>query len=164
MELMAPGARRESYAESVIAGVPARVARRELECIQVGMGWSEAQLHMVQLPDEQGPGNVVLITLDSEHVTEVFTAFGEKSVRAEVVAKHVVGGARRYIASGAAVGEHLADQLMLPMALAGGGCYTVDHVSQHTLTNAEVIARFLPVAFTFDAGERHSTVRIDTVR
>jgi RNA 3'-terminal phosphate cyclase (ATP) len=40
----------------------------------------------------------------------------------------------------------------------------VDHVSQHTLTNAEVIARFLPVTFTFDAGERHSTVRIDTVR
>jgi RNA 3'-terminal phosphate cyclase (ATP) len=63
MELMSPGARRESFAESVIAGVPARVARRELECIQAGMGWSEAQHHMVQLPDEQGPGNVALITL-----------------------------------------------------------------------------------------------------
>ena len=90
-----------------------------------------------------------MITLELEHVTKVFTALGEKAVRAESVAKAVMNEARRYIASGAAVGEHLADQLLLPMALASGGRFTADAVSQHATTNGEVIARFLPVNITF---------------
>ncbi|KQV83895.1 RNA 3'-phosphate cyclase [Massilia sp. Root351] len=158
--LMSPGARRNSYAESLVAGVPSRVAQRELECVAAGMGWSGSQLHERRLAEEEGPGNVLLITLDSEQVTEVFAAFGEKSVRAEEVARLALGDVRRYLASGAAVGEHLADQLLLPMALAGGGSFTLDRVSQHALTNADVIGRFLPVAIRFDAGERHSTCTI----
>ena len=50
-----------------------------------------------------------------------------------------------HMASGR-VGEHLADQLMLPMALAGGGQFSTSSVSQHALTNAAVIGRFLPVS------------------
>jgi len=160
IELMSPGARRNSYAESLVAGVPSRVAQRELECVATGLGWSESQLHERRLPEDEGPGNALLITLDSEHVTEVFAGFGEKAVRAEEVARHALGEARRYLASGAAVGEHLADQLLLPMALAGGGKFTLDHVSQHALTNAGVIRRFLPVELRFEAGERHSTCTI----
>jgi RNA 3'-terminal phosphate cyclase (ATP) len=128
--------------------------------VAAGMGWSGSQLHERRLAEEEGPGNVLLITLDSEQVTEVFAAFGEKSVRAEEVARLALGDVRRYLASGAAVGEHLADQLLLPMALAGGGSFTLDRVSQHALTNADVIGRFLPVAIRFDAGERHSTCTI----
>jgi RNA 3'-terminal phosphate cyclase (ATP) len=83
-------------------------------------------------------------------------AFGEKSVRSEAVAKTALHEARRYIASGAAVGEHLADQLMLPLALAGGGSFTASAVSGHSITNADVISRFLPVDFQMSQdGERH---------
>ena len=49
---------------------------------------------------------------------------------------------------------------MLPLALAGGGSYTVDHVSQHAITNAEVIAQFLPVHVTFEAAEGYSLCTI----
>ena len=112
------------------------------------------------LPGEQGPGNALLITLEHEHTTEVFSAIGEKMVRAEQVAKKVVGEVREFIGSGAAVGEHLADQLLLPMALAGGGSFTTSSVSQHTLTNAEVIARFLPIAVTFDQQENFCVCRV----
>ena len=45
----------------------------------------------------------------------------------------------------AAVGPHLADQLLLLMALAGAGCFTTVKPSPHTRTNIEVIRRFLPV-------------------
>jgi RNA 3'-terminal phosphate cyclase (ATP) len=96
-------------------------------------------------------------------VTEVFAAFGEKSVPAETVAKQAVQDARFYMASGAAVSEHLADQLMLPMALAGGGKFTVDRVSLHARTNADVIAHFLPADIAFEDEERHSVCTI-TVR
>ena len=156
IDLVERGARLGGYAEALVAGIPGSVGTRELECIGTGMGWSGEQLRMRGLPPEQGPGNAVLITLEHEHVSEVFAAFGEKAVRAEAVAKSVLQEARRYIASQAAVGEHLADQLMLPMALAGGGCFTTDTVSQHSITNAAVIGRFLPVAITFEQqGGRH---------
>jgi RNA 3'-terminal phosphate cyclase (ATP) len=153
LELLSRGKRLAGFAESIIAGVPASVARRELECIGTGMGWGEAQLLVHKLPEDQGPGNALLVTLEHEHITEVFTAFGEKAVRAETVAKAVLQETRRYIASDAAVGEHLADQLMLPMALAGGGRFSIDRVSQHARTNGDVIARFLPVRITFEAGD-----------
>ena len=52
--------------------------------------------------------------------------------------------------------EHLADQLLLPMALAGGGSFSCNKVSQHALTNADVISRFLPVQITFEQKERGS--------
>ncbi|EFN8659079.1 hypothetical protein C0X85_06600 [Escherichia coli O2] len=48
----------------------------------------------------------------------------------------------------AAVGEYLADQLVLPMALAGAGEFTVAHPSCHLLTNIAVVERFLPVRFS----------------
>lgn len=153
LELLARGKRLSGYAESIVAGVSTSVARRELDCIGTGMGWGESQLQQCVLPAEQGPGNALLITLEHEHVTEVFTAFGEKMVRAEAVAKSVLQEARRYVASHAAVGEHLADQLMLPVALAGAGRYSIERVSQHARTNAEIIARFLPVRIEFEAGE-----------
>jgi RNA 3'-terminal phosphate cyclase (ATP) len=43
------------------------------------------------------------------------------------------------------VDEHLADQLLIPMALAGGGSFRTTKPSLHTTTNAGVIQRFLPV-------------------
>lgn len=156
LDLLERGARLHGYAESFVAGVPESVARRELECIGKGMGWGEAQLRCHRLPAEMGPGNVLLLTLEHEQVTEVFAGFGEKMVRAETVARQTLERARRYIASGAAVSECLADQLMLPMALAGAGSFTTDVLSSHARTNAQVIARFLPVRFELETiGDRH---------
>jgi RNA 3'-terminal phosphate cyclase (ATP) len=156
LKLETRGERRAAFAESLVAAVPGGVAKRELDCVASAMGWSGEQLRFQTLPDSWGPGNALLLTLDHEHVTEVFVAFGEKGRRAEEVARDAIGQARRYMASGAAVSEHLADQLLLPMALAGGGSFTMDVVSQHTRTNAEIIARFLPVAISFEARGAHS--------
>lgn len=160
IDLLERGARRDAYAEAFVAGIPIAVGQRELACVGSKMGWGEEQLRLQLLPGEQGPGNAVLLTLEHEHMTEVFAGFGAKMVRAEAVAAQAVKEARAYIGSGAAVGEHLADQLMLPLALAGGGSFTASNVSQHALTNAEVIARFLPVEFVFERGEAHSTCRV----
>jgi RNA 3'-terminal phosphate cyclase (ATP) len=93
----------------------------------------------------------VTIEIESEHVTELFTGFGERGVMAEAVAEKVVREARRYLASEAAVGEHLADQLLLPMALAGGGSFTTCPLSRHALTNIEIIGKFLDVKISATA-------------
>jgi RNA 3'-terminal phosphate cyclase (ATP) len=146
---MTRGERKAAYAECFVAGIPAQVAQRELECVGKAMHWDAKQLLARRLPDDQGPGNALLLTLEYEHTTEVFTAFGEKTVPAEEVARRAVRRARQYLSTQAAVAEYLGDQLMLPLALAGGGGFTVDEVSMHARTNAHVIELFLPVRFEF---------------
>jgi RNA 3'-terminal phosphate cyclase (ATP) len=97
--------------------------------------------------ESPGPGNIDLIEIESEHVTEVISAFGQRGVAAERVADDAVREAREYLVSQAVAGEHLADQLLLPMALAGGGSFTATKLSRHSKTNAEIISKFLPVRF-----------------
>ena len=92
-----------------------------------------------------GPGNAVTVEIETEHHTEVFTGFGEVNVRAEGVATKVAQEARAYIASGVPIGRYLADQLLIPMALAGAGRFRTGPLSRHTTTNLEVIRQFLDV-------------------
>ena len=96
----------------------------------------------------RGPGNVRHARGRGEHVTEVFTGFGERGVRAETVAQAAVTEARAYLAAGVPVGPHLADQLLVPIALAGGGAFRTCALTRHATTNMEVIAEFLDVRFT----------------
>lgn len=125
--------------------MPGEIAKRELDKVEQKLGWSGEQLQIRQLPKEWGPGNLLTLEIESEYVTEVFTGFGMKEVTAEAVAEQAVQQVRRYLVAGVPVGENLADQLLLPLALAGGGSFLTHSPTRHTKTNIEVIARFLPV-------------------
>jgi RNA 3'-terminal phosphate cyclase (ATP) len=129
-------------AEAYIAALPLRVAQRELQVIGKALGWTPGQLHVRGLPNDAGPGNAVTISIEHEHVTEVFTGFGEKGIRAEAVAELALDEARAYLASSAPVGPHLADQLLLPLALAGGGEFLAAGATPHLRSNAAVVERF----------------------
>ncbi|WP_434140173.1 RNA 3'-terminal phosphate cyclase [Pseudomonas luteola] len=137
-------------AQALLAGLPESIGTRELNQVTQRLGWSQDNLHTVQLQKAQGPGNVVLIEQQYEAVTEVFAAFGQSRVRAEQVANHAIDELLAFEHSGAAVGEHLADQLLLPLVLAGSGRFTCLHASEHLLSNAEVIQRFCPVRIVIE--------------
>lgn len=143
------GAWVRGYAEAYIAALPLHVAQRELEVIGRVLGWQNEQLLLRGLPNDVGPGNALTVTLEYERVTEVFTGFGEKGVRAETVAEQTADAAREYLSRRAPVGEHLADQLLLPMVLGEGGCFVTPNVTQHLRTNAAIIERFTGRRFTF---------------
>ena len=113
------------------------------------------------LPRDQGPGNTVSLEVESENITERFFVVGEKRVSAEVVAAQLVQEVKRYLASPAAVGEYLADQLVLPMALAGAGEFKVAHPSCHLLTNIAVVERFLSVRFSLTEADGVTRVSIE---
>jgi RNA 3'-terminal phosphate cyclase (ATP) len=130
------------YAEAYIAAIPAHVAQRELAVIGRELGFSPPQLLLRALPNEVGPGNAVTITLAYEHVTEVVTGFGQREVRAETVAQQAATAAREYLAARAPVGEHLADQLLLPMALGDGGSFVCAQATTHLRSNAAIVERF----------------------
>jgi RNA 3'-terminal phosphate cyclase (ATP) len=77
-----------------------------------------------------------------------FTALGAPGKPAERVADEAVDDLWRFLDSSATVDPFLADQLLLPMALATGtSVLATSAVTSHQLTNAEIIQLFLPVRF-----------------
>lgn len=133
---------------AVVANLPRRIAHRELETLREMLGLETRAGRTDEVPSA-GPGNVVWIEAEAEHVTEVFTAFGRKGTTAELVAREAGEECARWLASGAPVGAHLADQLLVPMALAAGGSYLTHELTEHTRTNAGIIGRFLDRTFSF---------------
>lgn len=158
LELAARGAFCQARATAVVAGLPDDIAQRELARVAEQFGDSERQMRV--LPSAQGPGNVVLLELQYERLTEVFAGFGEKGRSAESVADGVACAARLFHQGEAAVGEYLADQLLLPMALAGAGAFTASKLSSHLKTNIEVIEKFLDVKFQLEESDRLARVSL----
>ena len=132
-------------AGALCAGLPGHIGLRELEVCRAKLGLTEQKTKLVQL-EGYGPGNVLTIFASSAELTETFTGFGERGIRAEQVAARVVNQVRDYLRSRAPVGRHLADQLLTPLALCGGGRFLTTEPSLHTTTNIEVIGRFLAIA------------------
>jgi RNA 3'-terminal phosphate cyclase (ATP) len=64
------------------------------------------------------------------------------------VARRVALEANHLWNSGAAVGQYLADQLLIPMALAGGGRFSTVRPTEHARTNIEIIRTFLDIGIT----------------
>lgn len=132
----------------LVSQLPHHVGAREVEVLRQALGWNADEIRVQVVRDSRGPGNVALARLQSTHVTEVLSAFGEKGVPAEKVAEDLVQQVKGYELANVPVGEHLADQLMLPMALAGSGCFHTVPLTRHAQTQLELIPRFLDVRMT----------------
>ena len=163
LDVVDRGEIRTRRAQAVVASLARSIAERELAVIGKKLGWPAECLQVVSIDNSRGPGNIVTITVESAHVTEVFTGFGARGVAAEAVATHAVQAAQQYLATDVAAGVYLADQLLIPMALAGSGTFTTLPLSPHTTTNMHVIAQFLPVHITAEPGSEQEGWRV-TIR
>jgi len=105
---------------------------------------------------EPGPGAGVccLVEADFDGAREMTSSFGEQGVSAEKVGRHAAKAMSNFIGSKVPVGRCLADQLLLPMALAGGGRFVTMAPDAHVPTNIAVIEKFLPVKFAIRDGDR----------
>lgn len=164
IELTARGALRSVWCRSTVANLPLHIAERELRVVANALELSRDDLEVVALSRETGTGNVLTIGMESDNHCEVVSVVGERRVPAETVADRAVTEARAYLESDAAVGEHLADQLLLPLALAGGGAFTAVGASMHSLTNIKVIERFIPAVFRVSDAGRHVLFEVSRSR
>lgn len=153
VEMMERGELVRRSATAKVAHIAPRIARRELQEVQRQMAWEDDSLVVEEVPESLGPGNVLNLELIFEHVTEIFTGFGRMQASAKRVAKEACEEARQYLAAGVPVGKHLADQLLLPMAVAGGGRFRTVSPSRHTLTQRSLLQRFLPIDIEITRGE-----------
>ncbi|MBO6936510.1 MAG: RNA 3'-terminal phosphate cyclase [Deltaproteobacteria bacterium] len=138
----------EVSGRAIFTRVPASVAARELAVLASELGIPSERLRPHEVRS-RGPGNAVQVFLDGS-VPELVTAFGKRGRPAEEVARDAVAQVRAYQAIGAPVGEYLADQLLIPLAL-GGGRFRTGPLSSHAETNVETIRAFLgPDALTVE--------------
>lgn len=145
VEVLRRGEVRRRRATAVVAGLPRAIAERELKIVREFLQWSPDEVEVVELPEAFGPGNILTLEIESDHVTELFSGVGRLGLRAEVLASTTCQQAHRYLKAGVPVGDCLADQLLLPLALAGGGGYFTVGLTEHSRTNIDVIGRFLQV-------------------
>jgi RNA 3'-terminal phosphate cyclase len=104
-----------------------------------------------------GPGTLVFLGIRGR---AGFSALGRRSLPAEQVADAAVEPLLAYLASHAAVDEHLADQLMPFCALASAeSTFTCPAISRHLATVAWVVEQFLPVRIRLET-TRPARVRI----
>ena len=162
IQLLERGEIERRSAVAIVANLPRSIAQRETDTIVKLLNWDEQVAQVVETRNSVGPGNIVLIELASRNVTELFCGFGRIGASAESVASEAADAARSYMASGAAAGEHLTDQLLLPFALAGGGAFTAEKLNLHSRTNIEIIHHFLPVDFVTTEEGSFTTVEIRT--
>jgi RNA 3'-terminal phosphate cyclase (ATP) len=143
VEWRRPAAGSAFRALSAAALLPEHVARRQAARLQARLG--EAVPVEIIPAGGQNPGSLVFLWGPQAG----FSGLGARGKPAERVADEVAEAFVTFRKRGAAVDRHLADQVMLYLALARGpSSLTTEAVTSHLLTNAWVIEQFLGPTFT----------------
>ncbi len=126
---------------AVVAGLPRHIADRELAVARERL--REPACSVVEIEDA-GPHNLFMVEAElASGARELTTAHGRKGYPAEDVAADALDDLVDFLEAGVPVGDYLADQLLLPMAVAGGGRFRTTELSLHATTNIQTIAAFL---------------------
>jgi RNA 3'-terminal phosphate cyclase (ATP) len=150
IELVQTGEVVARRATAIIAGLPRHVAERELAVARERL--KDPVCDIDDVPDA-GPANVFMVEAElASGARELVTTHGEKGLPAEIVAARAIQELTAWREADVPVGEHLADQLLLPMAVAGGGRYRTLPLSLHSTTNIDTIRAFVDIPIRFEAG------------
>jgi RNA 3'-terminal phosphate cyclase (ATP) len=160
LELLTRGRPLSREIRAAVANLPLHIAEREADTARRKLQWSERETVVESIEGAAGPGNVLTITMSYQDVTEVVAAFGELRLPAEQVAARAVRDVRHYLKSTAPVGEHLADQLLVPLSIARGGSFRAVTSSLHLQTNCAVIAAFLGPVIEVVPAENDALIRV----
>lgn len=158
LEILGRGVVVRRQARAIVSALPGHIAERELAVIEKQLGWEANCLQKEVLRNPRGPGNILSLEVESENVTEVFTGFGEVKKSAEMVAEYALRQAKKYLRSNAAIGRFLADQLIIPMAMAGGGEFSTLPLSRHTETNINITKTFLDIDVTIEPSKKYDHI------
>ncbi len=144
IEILGKGIHLSKKAIAYSSLIPENIGKSEMKIIQNKLDWNEDNC-FAELVDSPGPGNVVMLIDENENSTEVFTGFGKKNYPLKRVCHDAINDYSEYINCDIPVYKYLADQLVIPMALSGGARFITCEPSMHTLTNIEIVRKFLGI-------------------
>ena len=136
----------ETFGLVLHAHLAADIARREIGAATKILGWEADALQLRYANESIGPGNAILLGVRHGGVCNLTSGVAQMGKSAESVAVSAAKSLRSFLASPAPVGAHLADQLLLPLALAGGGQFVAQALTNHCRTSMDLISKFIPDA------------------
>jgi len=147
---------------SAVANLPGHIIRRQAEraAAKLEALGLQCEIERRSMP-AVSKGTMLLVSATFERGRACYFGLGEIRKRAEKVADEACRDLGRFLASDATVDEHLADQLLIPLAFCDGeSVFRPPVVTQHLVTNAEVIGEFWPATMGGDqpGGEREVCV------
>lgn len=119
----------------------AEVAERQAEAAGERLDVPVPVESTVEYVESDSPGSAVLVRGEYGESLAGFDALGERGRPAEAVGEAAAEAFERFDAGAAAVDGHAADQLVLPLAVAGGRV-AVPRVTDHVATNTELVRAF----------------------
>ena len=105
----------------------------------------ESRVMVTSSRSVEGPGNAVLVNVRRESGVTVCSGIGQRGVSAESVARQAADRAIEFLRAKVPVDRYLADQLLVPLALAGGGAFLTEKPTPHTRTCMELLPLFMNV-------------------
>jgi RNA 3'-phosphate cyclase len=146
------------------ANLPAHIAERMRGAALARLGGLPAHVDVAVLGGAEaiGQGGAIVVWARAGQTVLGAGRVAERGVRAETLGDRAGAELAADLAAGAGVDVHAADQILVYLALAGGGSFTARTVSSHTLTAMWLIEQFLPVRF--EVGETGGLARIEVRR
>jgi RNA 3'-terminal phosphate cyclase (ATP) len=144
IELRERGALKRIGGRAVAANLPAHIPQRMAGRARASLGELGVPIDIEpQRVTAACPGAGIFLTAEYGEAVASFAAYGRLGKPSEAVADEAVAALRDHHASAAAVELHLADQLLLPLAVASGiSTFTTPRPSGHLVTNAWVTSEF----------------------
>lgn len=153
------------YGISAASNLPEHIVNRQQDQIEKRLAQFDSPVSIERVKGKSvGQGTLVFLKAEFENVRAGFSALGARGKRAERVADEACQALVTFLESDAAVEPHLADQLILPMALAKGESrFTTSQITRHLTTNIWLVQQFLPVQFEVNGAENRSgeIVKVD---
>jgi RNA 3'-terminal phosphate cyclase (ATP) len=149
---------RRVWGRGVVSNLPAHIPQRMVDRARNLLARASLKADLQPLVVRgAGPGAGIFLFVQYEYARAGFTAYGRKGLPADQVAQMACQDLLAHHETGAPVDPHLADQLLLPMALAAGTSRLfTSAVTRHLLTNIAVVQAFLPAQITVDGEEGKS--------
>jgi len=140
---------------SASSNLPKHIVQRQKNRVYDNIRKLDCEVNITEVQEESiGPGTLVFLKATFENTVAGFSSLGERGKRAETVADEACKELMSFLQTNAAVDSHLADQLVLLMALAkGSSTITTSEITRHLVTNIWVAEQFLPVKFDLTGQE-----------
>ncbi|HET9042845.1 MAG TPA: RNA 3'-terminal phosphate cyclase [Burkholderiales bacterium] len=132
-----------------VANLPAHIAERMRAAALARLDAYPAHIDTATLGGAEaiGPGGAIVVWARAGETVLGAGRVAQRGVRAETLGDESGAELAADLAAGAALDVHAADQILVYLALAGGGGFTARTVSSHARTAIWLIEQFLPVRF-----------------
>ena len=142
---------------SVVANLPIEIAKRQkkamLEFLKTSISIPEENIKVEQVK-ALSPGTFIFLKAKFENVLAGFSSLGERGKSAEKVGQEVAEQFLKYYYSYKALDPHLADQIILYLAIAKKPfAFTVSTLTNHLLTHIWLLEKFLNIKINIDRKE-----------